>query len=136
MAEPPGDLPNAHPIAMRNSDPTIVFHRQHPFFSVKLGLFKSPQPTESAAVGPFSMPIFTPRGGSLLRADFHPLKEGRNDDAAKLSHVHLLVLQHQYGLGRFLTTRLSAPPAVHQPSIVNPKASPGFHTYRSGVRTI
>jgi hypothetical protein len=72
MAKPPGDLPNAHPIAMRNSDLAVVFHRQHPFFSVKLGLFKSPQPTESAGVGPFSMPILTPRGGSLLHADFQP----------------------------------------------------------------
>ena len=72
MPEPPGYLPNAHPIPMRNSDLTVVFHRQHPFFSVKPGpASKSPQPTEIAAVDPFSMPIFTPRGGSLLHADFH-----------------------------------------------------------------
>ncbi len=71
MLEPPGDLPNAHPITMRNSDLAVLFHRQHlSFFSVKPGFFKSPQPTETAAVGPFSMPISTPRGGSLLRADF------------------------------------------------------------------
>ena len=76
MAEPPRDLPNAHPIPMRNPDLTVIFHRQHPFFSVIRGpSTKNPQPTEITAVGPFSMPIFTPRRGSLLHADFqqfHP----------------------------------------------------------------
>lgn len=34
MVEPPGDLPNAHPIPVSDPDTTVLFHRQHPSVSV------------------------------------------------------------------------------------------------------
>ncbi len=37
MVKPSGNLPNAHPVPMRNPDLTIIFHRQHPFFSIIRG---------------------------------------------------------------------------------------------------
>ena len=71
MMKPSPNFPNAHPIPMRNPDLAIIFHRQHPFFSIIQGpSSKSPQLTEITAVGPFSMPILPSRRGSLLHADF------------------------------------------------------------------
>ena len=70
VTKPPGNLPNAHPIAMCDADLTIIFHRQHPFFSVKLGASSKALSLRSslrwvhfrcrfllAEVGPFYMPI-------------------------------------------------------------------------------
>jgi hypothetical protein len=59
MTEPPGNLPNAHPIPMRNSDATIIFHRQHPFSPSTGGLVKKP-----SAYGAYC-------GGSIFDADFY-----------------------------------------------------------------
>jgi hypothetical protein len=89
MVEPPSDLPNAHPIPMRDSDLTVLFHRQHPFFSVIQGpSSKSPQPTEITAVGPFSMPISSSRRGPLLHADFHARDEIDMDDVDSAAEYH------------------------------------------------
>ena len=60
MVEAPGHLPNAHPVPMRNPDLTVIFHRQHPFFSVNLGaFFRKP-----SAYGDHC-------GGSIFDADFY-----------------------------------------------------------------
>jgi hypothetical protein len=37
MSEPPGNLANTHPVPMGKTDLAVVFHRQHPFFSVIRG---------------------------------------------------------------------------------------------------
>jgi len=86
MVEPPGDLPNAHPVPMRNSDPAIIFHRQHPFFSVIRGPCQKALSLRRSLgwvhfrcrfllpdVGPFYMPISIPailkssiQGGSVV----------------------------------------------------------------------
>ncbi len=75
MVEPPGDLPNAHPVPMRDSDPAVLFHRQHPSVSVTEGLLpKNPQATEITAVVPFSMPILLPDVGPF----YMPISTGRH----------------------------------------------------------
>jgi hypothetical protein len=68
----PGDLPNAHPVTMGDSDPAILFHRQHPFSPSIVGLLQKPHSLRSLLrwvhfrrrflppeVGPFYMPIST-----------------------------------------------------------------------------
>ncbi len=56
--KPSGNLPNAHPVPMRNPDLTIIFHRQHPFSPSTGGLFEKP-----SAYGDHC-------GGSIFDADF------------------------------------------------------------------
>jgi hypothetical protein len=69
MVEPPGNLANTHPVPMGKPDLAVVFHRQHPFFSVIRGPSKALSLRRSLGwvhfrcrfllpeVGPFYMPI-------------------------------------------------------------------------------
>jgi hypothetical protein len=76
------------------------------------------QPTKNTAMGPFSMPIFTPRRGSLLHADFHEPSQtlrrtadrARVHLAGRLSHA-ADVTEHQIKYRRLRAMALVSPVA-------------------------